>query len=216
MNELIRDDCLNVLKRLPDQSIDLCCTDPPYGIGIARTGRLGNTRFVPKAWDAAIPPRRYFDEMLRVSRSQIIWGGIHFTRYLPPSRCWLVWWKNDGLPRNTFADCELAWTSFDKPAQVFNSRWRGFVRDSREPRVPHPTQKALAIMSWCIHEFSKPGDLVLDPFAGSGTTLVAAKLLDRRYIGIEQDRDYIAIARYRLRHSASEQPTFGSGHGLVQ
>ena len=104
-------------------------------------------------------------------------------------------------PADTFADCEMAWTSFDKPAQVFNSRWRGIIRDSKEPRVGHPTQKALEVMKWCIASFSKPGDTILDPFLGSGTTAVAAKLLGRNYIGIEQDEEYVAMARERLRYA---------------
>ncbi len=201
MNKLILGNCLDTLVRLPDKSIELLCTDPPYGIGFIKSGHIWSTKFTPKKWDNAIPPKVYFDEMLRVSKQQVIWGGNHFTHYLPPSRCWLVWWKNDGLPCATFADCEMAWTSFDKPAQVFNSRWRGFVRDSKEPRVGHPTQKALEVMKWCIASFSKPGDTILDPFLGSGTTAVAAKLLGRNYIGVEQDAEYMEMARERIRRT---------------
>lgn len=200
MNRLILGDCFDTLVRLPDKSIDLLCTDPPYGIGIAKTGRIGKAVFTPKKWDAAIPPKVYFDEMRRVSKAQVIWGGNHFTHYLPPSRCWLVWWKKDGLPSLTFADCELAWTSFEKPAQVFNNRWHGPIRANSEPRVGHPTQKALEVMKWCITSFSQPGDTILDPFLGSGTTAVAAQMLGRRYIGIEQDEEYIAMVRERLRN----------------
>ena len=140
--------------------------------------------------------------MLRVSEHQIIWGGNYFTPFLPASRCWLVWYKKDSLPRNNFADCELAWTSFQKNALVFNSRWSGFVKDSREPRVAHPTQKALAVMKWCVEEFSNEGDVILDPFLGSGTTAVAAKQLRRNIIGVEIDREYVAIARQRLKQAA--------------
>lgn len=201
MNRLILGDCFDTLVHLPDKSIDLVVTDPPYGIGIARTGQIGSGRkFTPKRWDTAAPPKVYFDEMRRVSKAQVIWGGNYFAPMLPASRCWLVWWKIDGLARLTFADCELAWTSFDMNAHVFNCRWRGGVKDSKESRVGHPTQKALEVMKWCITLFSKPGDTVLDPFLGSGTTAVAAKLLGRRYIGIEQDEEYIAMARERLRN----------------
>jgi site-specific DNA-methyltransferase (adenine-specific) len=200
MNRLITGDCFDTLVRLPDKSIDLLCTDPPYGIGIAKTGRIGKAVFTPKKWDTAVPPKVYFDEMRRVSKAQVIWGGNYFSHYLPPSRCWLVWWKRDSLPSLTFADCELAWTSFEKPAQVFNNRWHGPIRATSEPRVGHPTQKALEVMKWCVTSFSKPGDTILDPFLGSGTTAVAAKILGRRYIGIEQDEEYVAMARERLRN----------------
>jgi site-specific DNA-methyltransferase (adenine-specific) len=185
---------------MPDKSVEIVITDPPYGINIGRQGFIGRggRQFTRKAWDVAIPSKDYFDEMRRVSRKQIIWGGNYFSHYLPSSRCWLVWWKNDGLATGCFADCELAWTSFDKVAQVFNSRWRGFVRDSREERVAHPTQKALQVMKWCVDSFTSPGDTILDPFLGSGTTAVAAKQLGRRYIGVERDPEYITIARSRL------------------
>ena len=205
MNKLIQDDCLTVLRKLADKSVDLLCTDPPYGLGIANNTSLGwggvahnlRTKFTSKAWDVA-PVEEYFSEMRRVSKAQIIWGGNYFAHMLPLTQCWLVWWKKDGLPRGTFADCELAWTSFKAPARVFNSRWHGFIRDSKEARVAHPTQKALEVMKWCISEFSSKGELILDPFAGSGTTLVAAHQLGRRFIGIEQDAEYIEMANKRL------------------
>ena len=125
---------------------------------------------------------------------------------LPPSPCWLVWWKKDGLPRGTFADCELAWTSFKRPALVYNSRWHGFIRDSRENKVPHPTQKALDVIKWCVEEFSTPGQTILDPFLGSGTTAVAAAALGRDCIGIERDPEYVAIAQQRLAKLVDSSP----------
>jgi site-specific DNA-methyltransferase (adenine-specific) len=113
-----------------------------------------------------------------------------------------VWYKKDGLPRNSFADCELAWTSFNRNALVYNCRWFGFVKDSREPRVAHPMQKALEVMKWCIREFSKKGDTILDPFAGSCTTAVAARALNRRCTCIEREPEYITIGRARLAYAA--------------
>lgn len=202
MNKIIHGDCLDYLRSLPDNAVALVLTDPPYGLGIAKRGSIGTgKKFTPKDWDV-VPTREYFEEMRRVSRHQIIWGGNYFTRFLPPSRCWLVWYKKDGLPRNSFADCELAWTSFNKNALVFNCRWAGFVKDSREPRVAHPTQKALEVMKWCVREFSDEGDTILDPFLGSGTTAVAAKALRRRCVGIEIDKEYVSIAKNRIKDAA--------------
>lgn len=199
VNKIIHADCLDVLKAMQDKSIDRLCTDPPYGLKLARTGRIGNgNTFTPMAWDDEIPSSEIFGHMLRVSKQQIIWGGNYFTDHLPASRCWLVWHKKDGLPRNSFADCELAWTSFDRNAYVFNCRWAGFIKDSREPRTGHPTQKPLTVMKWCIEEFSKKGDTILDCFSGSGTTLLAAAQLGRNYIGVEREEEYIALIRARL------------------
>src|SRR5262249_8191082 len=131
MNQIIEADCLDELRKMPSKSIDLILTDPPYGIGIATQGYVGarGRSFAPKTWDARIPCLEYFSEMRRVSKNQIIFGGNYFAHMLPPSQCWLVWWKNDGLPRLNFADCELAWTSFKRPSYVYNCRHRGGVKD---------------------------------------------------------------------------------------
>ena len=205
MNQVICGDCLEVMKDIPDNSIDLILTDPPYGIGIAKKNTLSikgasdKTReFTEMKWDGFIPTKEYFDEIIRISKNQIIWGGNYFAHLLPPTSCYLVWWKKDGLPRGTFADCEIAWTSFKKPSQVYNSRWHGFIRDSKEQRVAHPTQKALDVFNWCVEQFSVARETILDPFAGSGTTGVACKNLDRNYILIEKELEYIEIINKRL------------------
>lgn len=200
MHTIIHGDCLDVLRGMEDKSIDLLLTDPPYGINIARQGYIGTKKgaYTKKTWDSAIPTREYFDEMRRVSKHQIIWGGNYFTAHLPASRCWLVWYKKDGLPRNSFADCELAWTSFDRNALVYNCRWAGFIKDSHDGPKLHPTMKALEVMKWCVREFSREGQTILDPFCGSATTLLAAEQLGRDSIGIEIDAEYVAIGRARL------------------
>jgi site-specific DNA-methyltransferase (adenine-specific) len=196
-SQLILGDCLDWMRKQPDKSIDLIITDPPYGLNYAHSGRRAGSSFNRKQWDQ-LPDRKYFDEMRRISHNQIIWGGNYFTNYLPSSRCWIAWWKNEGLPRLNFADAELAWTSFDRNTYVFNCRWRSAARDSPEPRYRHPTQKPEALMRWCIETFSEPGQLILDPFLGSGTTALAAKQLERRCIGIEKDPEYMEIAKARL------------------
>ncbi|KAB2938019.1 MAG: site-specific DNA-methyltransferase [Hyphomicrobium sp.] len=193
-------DCLAWLQAQTTKSIDLILTDPPYGLNVAGTGkfRSNNRAFSPSSWDTSRPSRNYFNEMRRISHNQIIWGGNYFADFLPPSRCWIAWWKNDRLPRLNFADCELAWTSFDRPAYVYNCRWRSSVRDSKESLYPHPTQKPLAVMRWCVEQFTEPDALIADPFLGTGTTAVAATALGRRCIGIESDREYFDIAARRL------------------
>lgn len=199
LNNVTHSDCLPILRALETKSVDLLLTDPPYGISIAETGRVGSdTCFTPKYWDSSIPCRETFGEMLRVARRHVIWGGNYFSAHLPSSRCWLVWNKSDGMPPLTFADCELAWTSANRNAMVFNCRWRGFVKDSRDGPKLHPTQKPLALMKWCMAEFSRPGDTILDPFLGSGTVAVAAIALDRNFIGIERDIEYVVTAKKRI------------------
>ena len=219
MNEIICADCLEVLKSMPDKSVDLVLTDPPYGIGIGRNGAIGgsfakNGKFYPAvgigdaSWDVARVDDEYIRECLRVGVNSIVFGGNYYTDILPPSRCWVVWYKKEGAPDLTYADAELAWTSFDRNTRVCNVRLNGFVRDSREAKTIHPTQKPLEVMRWILERFSEEGDTILDPFAGSGTTCVAAKILGRKYIGIEISPVYAEIARKRVEQAQYEERLF--------
>lgn len=204
-SSLINGDCLEEMKKMADKSIDLILTDPPYGINIGKNGSVGGgstrgktQKFDSIDWDNFTPEKKYFDEMFRISKNQIIWGGNYFIDKLYPTRCMLIWYKRDGLPTRTFADCEIAWTSFDKNSRVLNSRWDGFIRDSKELKLPHPTQKSLEVMEWCINELSEVGMTILDPFMGSGTTGVACKNLNRNFIGIEINKNYFEISKKRI------------------
>jgi DNA modification methylase len=197
---LILADCLPELRKMRTKSISLLLTDPPYGIGHG-TQRAANSCyrfFVPKPWDRAIPSPEVFQEMLRVGSQHVIWGGNFYAHILPPSGAWLVWHKMDGLPPLQYTECEMAWTSCGTKSKVFNCRHRGSLKDSKETPVAHPTQKALKVMKWCIELFSKPGDTILDPFMGSGTTGVACALLGRNFIGIERDPEYLHMAKRRI------------------
>jgi site-specific DNA-methyltransferase (adenine-specific) len=175
--QLIHGDCLPEMMKMADKSVDLVLTDPPYGLKMAHRGKIGGRKFTPKQWDSCMPKPEYFYEMRRVAKNLIIWGGNYFTAHLDPSRGWLVWYKNDKLPTLTFADCELAWTSFDCNARIFNCRHRGFIKDSKETQWPFPTQKALAVMKWCFELFSNEGDTVLDPFRAAAPRASPACLL---------------------------------------
>jgi len=204
-NKIICGDCIEEMKKMPDNSVDLILTDPPYGkkwtrgsngIGILKDQNENDSL----KWDK-IPDKKYFDEILRVGKRIIIWGGNYFTNYLYPSNCWLVWDKRGDFPRGEqipFADCELAWTSENKTVKKFTLISQGFVSDVKEERQ-HPTQKPEELFKWCIHLFSKENDTVLDPFLGSGTTAVACKMLKRNYIGIDISSKYCKMAEERLR-----------------
>lgn len=213
LNTIYNEDCLETMKRMPDNFIDLVLTDPPYGIDIGKMSFANSRGGKPsknalakrreyssdKSWDSVRISIEYFDEMRRVANNLIVWGGNYYIDYLGATRCMLVWYKRDGLPTRSFADCEIAWTSFDKNSMVFNCRWDGFIRDSREPKVAHPTQKALEVMKWCVSDFSKEGDTIYDPFMGSGTTAKACQDLNRNYIGSEISKEYCDIAEERLK-----------------
>ncbi len=201
-------DCREVLPTLP--KVDLVLTDPPYGIGadvgqMARAGFQHGKALAPSRdygasdWDSAPAPADCIEAMRLGSFDQIIFGGNFFA--LPPSRGWLVWDKCNG--DNDYADCELAWTSFDKPIRRLQWRWHGMLREGNEGRW-HPTQKPLGVMAWALSYAPQTPDIVLDPWMGSGTTLVAAKRAGLPAIGIEIEERYCEIAAKRLSQEVFE------------
>lgn len=205
MNEIILGDCLDYMRTLPDKSIDLILTDPPYGIGASmrvkewKGVRAKQRDYACKDWDLAAPSKEYFEEMRRVSKNQIIWGGNYFAEHLGNSPCWIVWNKMNGA--NDFADCELAWTSFKGAVRLFEYVWQGMRQGdmkNKEDRV-HPTQKPVPLFLWLQEKYSEPGQTVLDPFSGSGTTAIAAHRLGRQFVCVERDAEYHAASVERLR-----------------
>jgi len=180
-------DCREILPQLP--KVDLVLTDPPYGIGINRSQRLSVSRgHGGETWDDQVISPSLMLAVLGAGRNQIFWGGNYYN--LPPAKCFLIWDKqNDG---RDFADCEFAWTSFEAVARIF--RMRPMNMDGGKV---HPTQKPSMLFTWCIGLAPEP-TTVIDPFMGSGTTLVAAKQLGRKAIGIEISEAYCEIAARRL------------------
>jgi site-specific DNA-methyltransferase (adenine-specific) len=213
LNQVINCDCRERLRELEDKSIDLILTDSPYGIDI------GSMNFVTSgpikvgaayrndysdhdcSWDTATLNAEDIKEFMRVSKNQVIFGANQFSNLLPPSRCWVVWdKKTEDKYANDYADCELIWTSFNKPSRVIRYLWSGMLQEhmnSKEKRF-HPTQKPEEVMRKLILMFSKEGDIILDPFIGSGTTAIACKALKRNYIGFEINPKYCKIANQRL------------------
>jgi DNA modification methylase len=208
---LYQGDCLEVMPTLG--RVDAVVTDPPYGIDYGRAGgfseKSGWKQWRGKAeWDVARPNLDTFDCIRKVSENQIIWGGNYFADMLPPSMGWLSW---DKAQRGfSLADFELAWTSRQAAARAFvygRGNENGFAPGSKEPawaRGVHPTQKPVALMKWCLG-FLPDADTILDPFMGSGTTIVACAKLGRKGIGIELDPDYFEIACKRV-EEAYRQP----------
>lgn len=141
------------------------------------------------------PPKEVIESILRVGSNTVMFGGNYFD--LPPSPCWIVWNKDNS---GDFADCEIAWTDFNSAVRMVTWRWNGMLQQNmkeKEVRV-HPTQKPVAVIKWILERYSKEGDLILDPFAGSGTTAVACEQLNRRWIAIEREEQYCRAAKDRL------------------
>jgi len=191
-------DCRSILPGLG--KVDLVCTDPPYGIGMAARGRIGTSKcaqvtdYGKSNWDDFPPSPETISQIISAGEHSIVWGGNFFG--LPASSCWLVWDKDN---TGDFADCELAWTNLDMAVRMFKWRWNGMLQENMgaKEKREHPTQKPLALMRWCLG-WVPDAQTILDPFMGSGTTLVAAKLLGRRAIGIELEERYCEIAVRRL------------------
>ena len=195
---VVHGDCADVLPTLP--VLDAVVTDPPYGIGEAagknksRSSAAVSRDYGNADWDDEAPSGELIELVRSKGIKQVLFGGNYFV--LPPARCWLVWDKLNGS--NDFADCELAWTNLDRAVRRLAYRWHGMIRENNEERGQHPTQKPVGVMQWVLGLATDPDDLVLDPFAGSGTTGVACLRLGRRFIGIEKDAKYAAIAQERL------------------
>ena len=197
MIDLNNQDCLEAMRQMADNHFDLAIVDPPYGLGDAVVNSGGRfKRYENKNgnWDKDIPSQEYFDELFRISKNQIIWGGNYFP--LPPSKCFIVWDKKQ--PQGvSFAMAELAWASFEKVAKIFRYRTQG-----QEGRF-HPTQKPLELCEKLIKaSMNKEGEtLVVIPFAGSGSECVAAKNLNVNFIGYEINEEYVKLCNERLKNN---------------
>lgn len=213
MIEVIEGDCLPIMQRYADKQFDLVITDPPYGIkagGVLKSeytkndvyGAAKRNDYGVSDWDDFTPTQEYFDQILRVSKKQVIFGAQYFTDKLPPRGKWIVWDKKvEDKYSNAFSDCELAWTSEEGAVRIIRHLWHGMVQHDMKHKDEryHPTQKPLGVMRKLIVMFSEEGHTILDPFMGSGTTLRAAMDLHRDAVGIEINHKYAEIARMRLR-----------------
>lgn len=193
---------------MADKSVDLALCDCPYGIDICNSARLvrekGRTY---KPWDKEAPKRRFFTELLRVSKNAIIFGANHFINRIPiNSKCWIVWDKEqpEGL---SFAMCELALTTFNRSAKIF--RYSASRQTAKEKRI-HPTQKPVALYHWIFKNFANKGDLILDTHLGSGSSRIAAYRMGLDFIGCEIDKDYYKAQEERFREECLNEIHIGN------
>lgn len=209
LGRLYHGDCLEIMPEL--RKVNLCLTDPPYGLGVYASGTMGGgvlakqSTFAATNWDFCIPSKKIFELIFDKSSNQIIFGGNYFIDYLYATPCFLVWNKDNG--NNNFADCELAWTSFRTATRIIKWRWQGMLKEARETRY-HPTQKPVGLFAWILEKYSKSNDIILDSFLGSGTTVIACERLNRRWIGIEKEEKYCEIAAKRIEAEASQLKLF--------
>ena len=213
-SEVYLEDCTKALKRFNDNHFDLAIVDPPYGINVAKTGKVGGNNagkakdYGAKEWDKQPPNDEYFRQLFRVSKNQIVWGANHFISKMPfDSSCWLVWDKDNS---GNFADCELAWTSFDTAVRKFQWRWNGMLQQNmkdKEERI-HPTQKPVALYEWILQNYAESGNLILDTHLGSGSSRIAADKGGFNFIGFEIDADYYEKSKKRFNDFKSQLRMF--------
>lgn len=204
--ELFNGDCMEIMKQYPDKYFQLACVDPPYGIGdfSPNSGSRG-TSCKGKEWDIKwndhTPERKYFDEVIRVSENQIIWGSNYYNCFSKDGGC-LVWHKGNINP--VFSQCEIASLSFQKRVDYVHIDWQaGFAR-RKEGETIHPCQKPIALYKWILSHYAKPGDRILDTHGGSGSSVIACLDMGFPMVWIEKDADYYEAALKRIKVFASQ------------
>lgn len=204
-SEVYLEDCVTALKRYADNHFDLAIVDPPYGIGMdgGNVGYKGFNNFEKKDWDKEIPSNEYFAELFRVSKNQVIFGGNYFG--LPPTRCYLVWDKGEGFYNRTYAECELAWTSFD--ANTCKIKYDPLAKGDYKGKI-HPCQKPVTVYDWILQKYAKTNDLILDTHLGSGSSRIAAYKGGFNFVGFEIDEEYFNAANKRFDNFKSQTRLF--------
>lgn len=209
MNIAYNLDCMEGMKQFPDKYFDLAVVDPPYGINVAnmrmgagkskRCSKIENRNWKPACWDSEPPPSDYFEQLFRISKNQIIWGGNYFS--LPPCKCFLVWDKAEGMYGRSFSECEQAWTSLSDNARIFKY---SPVNKNRF----HPTQKPVALYEWVLKNYAKKGDKILDTHLGSGSSRIAAYDAGLDFVGYEIDKDYFDKQEQRFQKHIAQMNLF--------
>jgi site-specific DNA-methyltransferase (adenine-specific) len=226
------------MKTIPDKFFQLAIVDPPYGINVTKMNMesgigLSNDRTVKRLrdnrlkgagklkdriinqmscdWDFNPPTQEYFDELFRISQNQIIWGGNYFN--LPPTRCIVCWDKEQAF--ENFSQVELAWTSFDKPAKLFQYSNGGFRCKDKSPKI-HPTQKPVELYHYLLKTFAKAGDRIFDSHLGSGSSRIAAYKLGYDFYATEIDTEYFNAQEKRFRQECFGETVLSNGQTIIQ
>jgi len=204
---ITNEDNMELMSRYPDNYFDLAIVDPPYGIGagskkfINGTSKTIKDYYKDNDWDIA-PKKEYFNELFRVSKNQIIWGGNYFVEYLKNFRCFIFWDKT--IHGNSYADGELAWTSFDNVARYYRKNIAQVTSEGRQ----HPTQKPITLYEFCLMRYAKEGDKILDTHLGSGSIALACHNLGYELTACELDKDYFEASIKRINNHISQQRLF--------
>ena len=205
MLTITNEDNMELMARYPDNHFDLAIVDPPYGIGAENhAGKKENgwKQWDKKNWDNQIPNKKYFNELFRVSKNQIVWGGNYMTEYLPASMGWIIWDK--GQRDFSLADGEMAWTSFNKAMRIWEYARAKTISDNKI----HPTQKPVVLYKWLLEKYAKEGDKILDTHLGSGSIAIACHDYGFDLTACELDKEYFDKAMTRINNHVAQQKLF--------
>jgi len=197
---ITNEDNMELMARYPDNYFDLAIVDPPYGIDINNSGTHFKEKYEIKQWDKATPNDEYFNELKRVSKNQIIWGGNYFLDRLGNCKCFIIWDKKiaEGM---SFAMCEMAWTSFKNGAKIYN-------KTATQLNRIHPTQKPIGLYDWLIDRYAEKGQIILDTHLGSGSSRISANKAGLSFVGCEIDKDYFNAQEKRYKEFISQTRLF--------
>ena len=199
------EDNMILMARYPDNYFEFAIVDPEYGNDVDnnKKGNFVMTKHKSKGWDKKPPPSKYFKELFRVSKKQIIWGGNYFP--LPLKKGWICWDKVNPL-KGKFSDFELAWTSFLNCDRIYKQEWIGFGRKfvEKNPSI-HPTQKPVKLYEWILINYAKEGDKILDTHRGSASLDIACHNLGFDLVTCEIDTDYFNDGNKRLKQHQNQQ-----------
>jgi len=188
---------MKLMARYKDNHFDLAIVDPPYGIDVTKMnmgGRKRNEEDKKKEWDLGVPNQDYFNELFRVSKNQIIWGGNYFN--LPPSQYFAIWDKGETMYGRSFAECEYAW--------VRSGGTRIYKKNPNQLNRIHPTQKHLKLYEWLLMNYAKEGDKILDTHLGSGSIALACHNLGFDLTACELDKEYFEASQKRLKQHQAQ------------
>lgn len=205
--EVFNEDCMVTMSRYPDNYFDLAIVDPPYGLGYSN--KPARQRFDGKEWDNHLPNQKYFDELFRVSKEQIIWGGNYFIElWQTPCKGFIFWDKSQ--PVNNFADGEFAWTSFDVPAKCFRFRYFGNIEgNTLASKRIHPTQKPRSLYKWLLSNYAQPDFKILDTHLGGGNHAIESHFFGiAEFVGCEIETDYFNDSFKHFKEQISQQVLF--------
>lgn len=211
ISEVYNCDCLTYMKSLPDKHFDLVIADPPYGLGNKLViGGTWSKQYQAHGaeWDIHLP-KGYFDEIFRVSKNWIIWGGNYYLEYFPNCRCFICWNKPYMSGMKTMSNCELALTSFDTNARCID------INREKIDRI-HVTQKPVALYAWLLNNYAVGGGKIFDPFLGSGSSRIAAYKLGFDFVGCELDKEYFDAQEERFQRECKGVQQLSNGKTVIQ